>query len=360
MVSQHSPFSDDARPSREALKAWLRSTRNAAAHGSAPRDALELAESQRMDLERKLGHRPETARRRATLRFYGDPVRGNEMPASVAVVIIGDFQAMVTSVAEALRDTAINNAPKAERGYRRRQVRSAVDLLFSPEPTRGSTVFHLWESKSDPEPGSEQDLLTEEGGQPLVDLAVGRIFDLLEAVSERSFDEDRLKSLIKEMGKKHASSIEKLTKELLKNGLNLDLIWGAADQPKRKAIVRRAEAMCLNKLVHDQTRENVVEVLYGELITVSSIRKVDLRLDSGRVISAEMTPALRGSEIARFYGHRVRVLSDVKRYWSGTTDSVKELHTFRHIQFVDDESNTLMVEEAIEDSEFGDDPSSLF
>lgn len=335
MVTRTSPFSGGAQPSPEEIKAWLRETSlPPERRRQTPRDSLELLQAQRKRLLREIGASSEPGRRRATLRFVGDVTSGNEMPASIAVTLIGDFQSLITAAAERLREAAIHQLPKKEQGRHRRKLKNAVDLLFSPQPTMGSTVFHLWEpSPSLPEDlPSGQEVLMEDTGPPLVDSAVGRVFDVLEAAASENIREEDLKEDLRNLGKKHAGRLGEFASHLLANKVQLDLTWGAPELPKRRTCVRRREAAFLKELVRAENERTEVVTLLGSLLTVSSFRKVDLKLRSGKIITAETTEHVRQQGLARFYEKHVRVVAEVRKAWSETRDDVKAEYLFRHIE----------------------------
>ncbi|MGW8798389.1 hypothetical protein ACWGN9_15120 [Streptomyces sp. NPDC055775] len=272
------------------------------------------------------------ARRRATLRFHADGAGPSEMPVPLVVSLIGDFQGMVTAAAESLRAKSIEQGG-VRKAARRKALRSSVELMFSPQPTPGSTVFHLWQKPTAPdsETPAGQEVLDLEGGPPLVDVAISRVMDVWDSarVDDPSFSE--LRDVLGPLGVTHAGRLQSLIKNLLAKDMDLDLTWGDVEYGIRSTRLHRREAAFLESVVSKVSEQTERVALSGVLRTVSNLRKVDLELEDGRIITADLGPTLADEGLGRLYMKPVSVIAEVETVWQNTLGRSKRTYNFLSI-----------------------------
>jgi hypothetical protein len=254
------------------------------------------------------------------------------MPVPLAVALIGDFQGMITAAAESLRAKAIEQGG-TKKAARRKALRSSVELMFSPQPTPGSTVFHLWQKPPnlDDQTTENQGTLDIEGGPPLVDVAISRVMDVWDSARSETPSVAELRDALGPLGITHAGRLQSLIKNLLAKDMDLDLTWGDVENGIRSTRLHRREAAFLESVVTKESEQVERIVLSGVLRTVSNLRKVDLQLEDERIITAELDPSLTDESLGQFYMKPVSVVAEVQTVWQNTLGRAKRTYTFLSI-----------------------------
>ncbi|MFE5037647.1 hypothetical protein [Streptomyces sp. NPDC056683] len=249
------------------------------------------------------------------------------------VSLIGDFQGMITAAAESLRSKAIEQGG-TRKAARRKALRSSVELMFSPQPTPGSTVFHLWQKPQVPDNqvAAAQGALEVEGGPPLVDIAMSRVMDVLDSARSETPSPTELRDVLGPLGVTHAGRLQSLIKSLLAKDMDLDLTWGDTENGIRSTRLYRREAAFLESVVSKASEQSERVTLAGVLRTVSNLRKVDLELEDERIITAELDPSLTDESLGRHYMKPVMVVADVETVWQNTLGRAKRTYTFLSIE----------------------------
>ncbi|MEU5203277.1 hypothetical protein [Streptomyces pseudogriseolus] len=331
-MSDQRPFPADLLGNRSALREWLRREAEPTTGDTIPRDSIDLAMAQRFRLARACGIESPVARRRATLRFHAEGSEPSEMPVPLAVALIGDFQGMITAAAESLRAKAIEQGG-TRKAARRKALRSSVELMFSPQPTPGSTVFHLWQKPQNPSDQSVEDqgTLDIEGGPPLVDIAISRVMDVWDSARSETPSIAELRDVLGPLGITHAGRLQSLIKNLLAKDMDLDLTWGDVESGIRSTRLHRREAAFLESVVTKVSEQTERITLSGVLRTVSNLRKVDLQLEDERIITAELDPSLTDESLGQYYMKPVSVVAEVQTVWQNTLGRAKRTYTFLNI-----------------------------
>ncbi|MFF7966320.1 hypothetical protein ACFZC3_13280 [Streptomyces sp. NPDC007903] len=325
------PFPPRLSGDKAAIMEWLRREAEPSI-GGVPRDSLDLAMSQHARLARKLGAESPVARRRATLRFHSSDSSPSEMPVPLAVALIGDFQGMITAAAESLRAKSIDQ-DRTRKAARKKALRSSVELMFSPQPTPGSTIFHLWQKPPAPDEGAsvKQGTLDIESGPPLVDVAISKVMDVLDAARAANPSATELRDTLGPLGITHAGRLQSLVKNLLNKDMDLDLTWGDMENGIRSTSLHRREAAFLKSIVSKVSEQNERVDLSGVLRTVSNLRKVDLQLEDGRIITADLDPSLTDENLGQFYMKPVSVVADAETVWQNALGRARRTYTFLSI-----------------------------
>ncbi|MFG2757555.1 hypothetical protein [Streptomyces wuyuanensis] len=255
------------------------------------------------------------------------------MPVPLVVALIGDFQGMVTAAAESLRAKAIEQGG-TRKAARKRALRSSVELMFSPQPTPGSTVFHLWQKSAAPDGQimTGQEILDLDSGPPLVDVAISRVMDVWDSARTDTPSPTELKDMLGPLGVTHAGRLQSLVKNLLARDMDLDLTWGDVEHGIRSARLHRREAAFLETVVGKVSEQIETVQLQGVLRTVSNLRKVDLELEDGHIITADLDPSLTDERLGQLYMKRVSVQAVVETVWQNALGRAKRSYNFLAIE----------------------------
>ncbi|UDY36284.1 hypothetical protein [Dermatobacter hominis] len=248
---------------------------------------------------------PTDAHSVAKVRMTGDAVVQNAAPVRVAAPALTTLQELISAIAMARR------GKRNLSGFVPAAIRDLTDLFFVPIPRPGSVVFDLvGPGRSDEAaqiPGVTASLPTE------ADAAVEQLVNLLAASGEGP-GESRvaLGNSLVNLGPRVSTQLRRLAAFPTTAGLNLEIAWKATSGATVKGRLGANEANVIMDVITETRSSAEIQILEGELVTVSSVNPLALRLRDGRTISvAPAEPEMPG-QLARYFNRWVTAVLEVE------------------------------------------------
>jgi hypothetical protein len=182
------------------------------------------------------------------LRVSGNGVLGHDLRSTTAGVIIGGVSEVVDAVAQEV------NVP-----------RDATRLFLSPAITAGSTVLELF---GPPVPQSVQEKLDTEIDDGPTDVALSRVFALLDTVNMKSLGSISESDL--EVSASMANKLFSLSNDLIDEQVDLGLIWTRPRGTRREAEFSRSTAHGFRALLDVEITERAHRSEVGILSYIST------------------------------------------------------------------------------------------
>jgi hypothetical protein len=247
---------------------------------------------------------------RAFVRLHGPAVQNNAIPVRKTLRVLGSLQDAISAVGAAL-----HGDPPGLRGRLPEFPRAATDLLLVAQPTPGSVVLTLQANEPEQAKNSPEPALLRV--QTLADQSMHRILEILRLADKADFDQSLLLDDLRPLGPRVARQLVKLAEAILDDEVLVDLSWQEPGRELDTAVLRRSTALMIRDTITN-ARVDVDQVtLTGILQTVSQIRPLDLRLDSGELITLEATEDAR-KDVGRLYGRRIEIIAEMTVKSSGT------------------------------------------
>jgi hypothetical protein len=214
--------------------------------------AEELGRAEEARAARHFEFRPPAFRTSVKLRFFGEGVKGHDLPGSVAGALIGGISEVVDAAAHSFR------MPK-----------KAAELYLSPVVSPGSTIVELFGPAPDELP---QDKLDAEIDDTLTDSILKYVFALLELVN--SVPLAKLQTVEVEISRQLGKKLFSLSKDLIDTQVDLDIIWTRPRGTSQTAGFTRTTAAGFRALLDMEKVETVSRTENGTLKQISTEGKI--------------------------------------------------------------------------------------
>lgn len=212
------------------------------------RSAEELSRSESARAARHFGFAQPMFRTSVKLRFSGDGVSGHDLRSDTAGIVIGGISEVVEAAAQ---DSKV---PK-----------DATKLFLSPTVLPGSTVLELFGPPV--EPPAQEKLDTEIDDGP-TDVALGRVFGLLDAMNLRSIGDAAEAEL--GVSTSLGNKLFALSSNLIEAQVDLDLMWTRPRGTTRQAAFSRATAHGFRSLLDVERFSQISRTMIGVLTHIST------------------------------------------------------------------------------------------
>lgn len=208
----------------------------------------ELSRSEAARAARHFGFAQPAFRTSVKVRFSGAGVHGHDLRSTTAGVIIGGVSEVVDAAAQEV------NVP-----------RIATQLFLSPAVTAGSTVLELF---GPPVPPSVQEKLDTEIDDGPTDVALSRLFGLLDAVNMKSPGSVGESDL--QISASMANKLFSLSNDLIDEEVDLGLTWTRPRGTRREAEFSRSTAHGFRTLLDVAVTERAPRSEVGVLSYIST------------------------------------------------------------------------------------------
>ena len=254
----------------------------------------ELSRQEAMRFARTFGGEPPVFRTSVLLRFHGDGVRDNDLPAEVGGNVLARFVGTVKAAGASLSAAA-----------------GEVELFISPNVAPGSTILQLFGSPRID--SAADDPLRQEILDTAVDAALTRVFEVLD-----SLEEDRPAGqqpvLARIGGGQLGQRFFALSNELLDGNVDLDATWQRPAGRVRIARLHRDKSRRLRDLLDDPTTTETGRREPGTLVEISTEGEIGLRLNrSPRSVTPMSATSLDPEVLRGLWARAVEVA------WTETT-----------------------------------------
>jgi hypothetical protein len=289
-----------------------------------PADFNQVAVEARRAIETGvLARRPSSLR----VRLFGLGVPGHEVPVHRAASILDALQGAVTATGEAVRK---QGALGASSGDSQRTTADATELFLSPRIESGSVVFFLEakeRSSTDP-PAVREDV------EGLIDVAVRRLFDLIELASEELDNRESLEEAMRDLGSRAASKVAGLAKASAEQEVELDLALRTPRGKRASGVLSHRTSVALQNAYARASDRVERHQFVGVLKTVSD-GSDPLRMDvegMPRDIRLRVESVL-GAQLGPLLGRRIRADVEVTIKWQPA--SGRETRSYQLLEAVE-------------------------
>jgi hypothetical protein len=208
----------------------------------------ELDRAEQTRAARHFGFAQPAFRTSIKLRFSGDGVSGHDLRSSTAGVVIGG----VTEVVDAA-------------GQEKKVAKDATQLYLSPVVAPGSTILELF---GPPMPKAQQEKLDTDIDDTPTDIALQRVFSLLDTVNLSSLTD--LSEADLNVSATLANKLFALSNDLIDSGVDLGLEWTRPRGTSRTAIFSRTTAGGFRTLLDFEHTEREPRTEVGTLTFIST------------------------------------------------------------------------------------------
>jgi hypothetical protein len=222
--------------------------------------AEELGRAESARAARHHGFAQPAFRTSVRLRFSGDGVIGHDLRGSLAGDVIGEFSGVVEAAAQ---DAKVG--------------KDAASLFLSPVVTPGSTILELFGPEV---PQSSQEKLDTEIDDGPTDIALSRVFSLLDVVNFRSLGSMGESEL--DVGPNLANRLFALSNELIDAAVDLGLVWTRPRGTRREAEFSRTTAYGFRAVLDVETTQEVPRTETGMLSYISTDGSIGFRYGNKR------------------------------------------------------------------------------
>ena len=258
------------------------------------RSADELARHEAMRFARTFGGEPPVFRTSVLLRFHGDGVRDNDLPAEVGANVLARFVETVKAAGGSLSSDS-----------------GEVELFISPNVAAGSAVLQLFGSAR--VDGNTEDPLRQEILDTAVDAALGRVFEVLDSLEHTARPSDE-PVLARIGGGLLGQRFFALSNGLLDGNVDLDATWQRPAGRVRVARLPREKSRRLHDLLDDETTTEVRRRESGTLAGISTEGEIGIRLSRSSRSITPMSATSQDAEVLRGLWAR-----EVEVAWMETT-----------------------------------------
>lgn len=160
-------------------------------------------------------------------------------------------------------------------------------LVAAPQP--GSVVVEVEPEVSpfDEAFPDGQGTLTDPGVS-LADRSAGALVRVLSTFESRESEAvDSAAELLQTLGPRAAASIKAFVDSLTRGGFNVELAWEQFDQPSKRATVDLTTAALISSVIDGRALDAEPITLIGVLHTVSDLKRLDLQVPSGDILSID-------------------------------------------------------------------------
>jgi hypothetical protein len=271
-----------------------------------PADFNQVAAEARRAIETGVvARRPSSLR----VRLFGRGVPGHEIPVHSAASILDALQGAVTATGEAVRKQGALGATSSDS---QRTTTDATELFLSPRIESGSVVFFL-EAK-ERAAGDVRAVIEDVEG--LVDVAVRRLFDLIELASEELDNRESLEAAMRELGSRAASKVAGLAKAAAEQEVELELALRTPRGKRKSGVLSHRSSVALQNAYAQASDRVERRQLFGVLRTVSD-GSDPLRMEvegMPRNIRLSVEPSL-GARLGPLLSRRINADVEVTIKW---------------------------------------------
>jgi hypothetical protein len=268
------------------------------------------------------------------IRLYGSSIMNHSLALDAAGSILAFLQKTVTNFGAALKGN------KTIRGALPSSISQQTKLLLTASPLPGSIVFALSPKVSGYDELYSQPALFSNENSPLADEAVVGILELLAQIDTSSPGaSDEFISELDELGPRFTQSLGELLGELSFHHMDTEVVWNEPGHKVRRIDLSGESAGYARKLITEFKLDIEEMEIAGVLRTVSEIKRLDVQMDDGELISIERGE-ITDSVFSRFHtGQRVRLNVELS---SGTKTGGKPVRVYKAISIkADDEPNDM-------------------
>jgi hypothetical protein len=255
------------------------------------------------------------------IRLFGGSVVDHTVALDAAGSILTSLQKSVTNFGAAL------SGNKTIRGALPSSLSERTQLLLTASPQPGSIVFTL----SPEAPGYDelypQPALFQNENSPLADQAMKGILELLSEIDTTSPDaSDEFVSHLDNLGPRFTQSFGELLGELSINRMDTEMVWNEPGHEAKRISVAHETAGYAKKLIADLKLDIEEMMLVGTLRTISDIKKLDLQIDNGELVTIERGD-ISDTTMAQYHiGQHVEVVVELS---SGTKTGGKPVRKYK-------------------------------